>query len=370
MKRPRATSAPDIIFIIVLIVLVAAGFVMLASASSDKALRDFGDSYYFLKKQIINGFLIGFVGFITTAFVFYRKLAKFSLIFLLISLVFLILVFTPLGVHKLGASRWIDIAGFTFQPGEALKFTFILYLASWISNDKKRASSLFEGLLPFLMIVGVTTALLVMQPSTTIAAIILFAAGVTYFSGGAKMRLFIMAILIFFIAFGFLIFFSSYRYRIQRIMTFLNPNEADSLAAGYHRNQALIAIGSGGLWGVGYGKSTTKLSYLPEPYGDSIFAVLAEELGFIGSSILILLFVILIVRGFLIARQASDTLGKLLVVGFTSIIGIQAFVNIGAISGVLPLTGVPLPFISYGGTALAVFLTISGVIVNVSRYRR
>jgi len=156
---------------------------------------------------------------------------------------------------------------------------------------------------------------------------------------------------------------------LERVLTFLNP-ERDPLGAGYHLNQALITIGSGSWFGVGYGQSTTKLKYLPEPIGDSIFAVIAEELGFIGALSLVIIFLLFIWRGFHIARKAPDNFSRWLALGFTSLIGIQAFINIAAISGFFPLTGVPLPFISYGGTALAVFLTMSGLIVNISRSRR
>lgn len=370
MRRLTATSSsPDYFFIGVLIILVIFGFMMLASASSDRARDRFGDGYYFIKKQMMNGLAIGFLGFLAGAMIYYHRLAKLSLPLLFFSIFLLILVLTPLlGKNLNGSSRWLSLGGFSFQPSEILKITFILYVATWLSRNKKRGISFLEGFLPFLIFTGVTGFLLVKQPSTTIAVIIFAAATIVYFVGGARFSFLGAMVLTGIMILAVVV--STTSYRMDRITTFLNPEKADTLNQGYHLNQALNAIGSGGWFGVGYGESTTKLNYLPEPMGDSIFAVTAEEFGFVGASALVTLFTLLIFRALIIAKQAPDTLGRLLVIGFASVIGLQTFINIGAISGILPLTGVPLPFVSYGGTSLAVFLTMAGVIVNVSRYRK
>ncbi len=239
-------------------------------------------------------------------------------------------------------------------------------MAAWISKNQARSKSFIEGLVPFLILLAGVLVPLILQPSTTTAVLFLAATLAMYFTAGAKIRfLFSIAILAAFTVVS-LLFITPYR--MQRVLGFLNP-DSDPLGKTYQINQSLMAIGSGGLTGVGYGHSTTKLNYLPEPIGDSIFAVIAEELGFIGSMALIFFFLLFIWRGLLIARASPDLFGRLLGIGFMTIIGFQPFIHIGANSGLIPLTGVPLPFISYGGTALAVLLTMSGLMVNISMRR-
>ncbi|MEK7542766.1 MAG: putative peptidoglycan glycosyltransferase FtsW [Patescibacteria group bacterium] len=368
LRMPKHTSAPDYVFIALLFVIVVFGIVMLTSASSDLGQARFGYSYYYVTHQLINGLLVGIVGFIAGSLIYYRRFEKWSLPILGLSVILLILVFTPLGSSvNTGSDRWLTLGPITFQPGEILKLTFFIYITAWMSKKYSRNKSFFEGFLPFFLITGVVIALLFFQPATTIALLIFTAAVLTYFTAGAPLKYLVVLGIIAAVAVSLLIYLTPYR--LQRIKTFLNPG-ADQLNSGYHINQALMAIGSGGLTGVGFGKSTSKLSYLPEPIGDSVFAIIAEELGFIGAISFILVFLLFIWRGMQIARNAPDNFGRLLVTGFMCVLGLQAFVHIAAISGILPLTGMPLPFVSYGGTALAVFLTMSGIIVSVSRYRR
>jgi cell division protein FtsW len=188
-----------------------------------------------------------------------------------------------------------------------------------------------------------------------------------YFVSGARISYILTTMTLAAVLFAGLLYLTPNSYRTQRIMSFIDPSQ-NVLSSSYHINQSLIAIGSGNIFGVGYGESTTKIHYLPEPIGDSIFAVIAEELGFVGSVALILCFLILITRIFILAKRSRDHFAQLILVGFGSLIGIQVFINIGAISGLIPLTGMPLPFISYGGTALAVFMTISGIIINITKH--
>lgn len=338
---------------------------MLTSASSDLGQFKFQDSYFYLKHQLLYGLTVGAIGFWFASKFYYRHYQKLAVLFLMASLVTLVLVFTSMGVVSGGASRWIKIGLVTFQPSELLKISFIIYLASWLGNKSYRQENFFSGFLPFLIITGFIGFLLILQPSTSTAAILLATALIVYFKSGAKAAYIIYAILLGLALFLIISYLTPYRW--DRIKTFLNPAE-NTRTASYQLNQALIAIGSGGLSGVGYGKSTTKLHYLPQPIDDSIFAVIAEELGFVGSVILILAFATIVIRSFLLSRKILDEFGQLLLVGFGSLIAIQAFMHIGAISGLIPLTGVPLPFISYGGTALAVFMTISGIMVNISKY--
>lgn len=364
MTAPR--HAPDYLFIVILTFLVIFGLVMLASASSDLGKIKFNDSYYYLKHQIIYGLSVGIVGFIAGTLIYYRRWEKAVTWLLLANIILLLLVFSPLGLDLKGSERWLNLGFFSFQPSELLKFTFLAYLAAWLSKSQRRSKSFLEGFLPFLILASTVGLLVFLQPSTTTAVVILAASLLVYFSAGAKWRFLIGAVVLGLIVLGFLVYTTPYRF--ERIIGFLNP-EADPLGRGYHINQTLIAVGSGGLTGVGYGQSTTKLNYLPEPIGDSIFAVIAEELGFIGSLTLVVLFLMLIWRSLLVARRAPDNFGRLLAIGFASLVGLQAFINIAAATGLIPLTGIPLPFISYGGTALAIFLTMAGIVANLSRYR-
>ncbi|MGC9046528.1 MAG: putative lipid II flippase FtsW [Minisyncoccia bacterium] len=361
----KRKSSPDYVFLGAFCLLVIFGLVMLTSASSNLGKIQFNNSYYYLEHQILYGLLLGIIGFLLTYFIPYTFWQKKSFLLLIINIIFLLLVFSPLGMHIRGAARWLDLKIFSFQPSELLKLTFLLYLATWLSKKKERVKSFWDGFVPFFLLTIFIAFILYIQPATTTALLILGGSLVMYLWSGAKVKYVIgLAIIIIISA---LIFVLITPYRYSRIIGFLHPN-SDLLGTNYQRNQALIAIGSGGLWGVGYGNSTSKINYLPEPIGDSIFAVIAEELGFVGSIGLILLFLVFIIRGLLISKNAPDKFSYLLSIGFIVLIGIQAFINISAISGLLPLTGVPLPFISYGGTSLAVFMTMVGFIAQFSRY--
>lgn len=368
MKFIRSTTrekSPDYVVILSTFFLVIFGLVMLTSASSDLGQAKFGDSYFYLKHQLLYGLSIGIVGFVLASKFYYRHYQKLATVFLVISITLLILVFTPLGVASGGATRWINLGPLSFQPSEILKITFIVYIASWLSNKPYRQQNFWGGYVPFLLISGAVGSLLILQPSTSTAAIIMASALIIYFSSGAKLSYVFSTLILGVAAFLAISYLTPYRW--ERIMSFVNP-DANTQTSSYQINQALIAIGSGGLGGVGFGKSTTKLRYLPQPIDDSIFAIISEELGFVGASALIFVFVALILRNFLLAKKAPDEFGKMLLIGFGSLIAIQTFIHVGAISGLIPLTGVPLPYISYGGTALAIFMTISGIIVNISKY--
>jgi cell division protein FtsW len=359
----RLAGNIDYAFVTFLFILTVFGLVMLTSASSDLARSQFGDSFYYLKHQIFFGLLPGLVGFFAGLFIDYHFWAKISVWLIALSIGLLLLVFTPLGFHALGADRWVHFGSFSFQPGEIVKFTFIVYAAAWLAKGKMRAQSFGNGLLPFGLLLGSVILPLILQPATTTAVLIAVGALAMYFAAGAKIRYISLIVLLGAAAFAALVFVTPYRF--QRVTGFLNK-QSNVLTTNYQLNQAMIAIGSGGLWGVGYGRSTTKLHFLPEPIGDSIFAVIGEELGFVGSGALIIVFLLFIWRGLKIAKNASDAFGRLMVTGFMTIIGFQTFVNIGAISGVIPLTGVPLPFISYGGTALVTLLTMGGITTQIA----
>lgn len=358
--------SPDYLLVVLIFILTVFGLIMLSSASSDLGKIKFNDTYYYLKHQIFYGLSIGIAGFFIFSHFYYKNLKKIAVPLLIINIIFLFLVFTPLGFAHKGASRWIDIGPFSFQPAEFLKLSFIIYFAAWLSNKKFNRLSFTQGFLPLMAIFGFISLLIVMQPATTILLIIIGSAMAMYFVSGAKIWHMALIILIGAVGLALVIYATPYRY--ERIAAFFGNDFEKQETSRYQLNQSLSAIGNGGFFGVGFGKSTTKYKYLPEPIGDSIFAVIAEELGFVGFILLISIFTAFFIKCFLIAKNSGDPFAKLVIIGFISVISIQTFIHIAAISGLMPLTGVPLPFISYGGTSLAVFLTMAGIIVNISKY--
>lgn len=357
---------PDYFLLALIVILTLFGLAMLASASSELGKIRFDDSYYFLKHQIYFGLSIGIAGFLVAYFFRYQYLKNFALLFLVLNLIALVLVFTPVGLEAGNANRWLKIGPLSLQPAESMKFVFILYLAAWLSNAKnKRTTKFFEGFVPFATISGIIAVLLVLQPATSTVAILLGSGLVVYILDGAKLRyIFLIAIVG---ILGAAVIILATPYRRDRILGFINNTE-DISGKNYQVDQARIAIGSGGLTGRGYGESASKVNFLPASIDDSIFAIISEELGFIGAGTVVMLFGMLSFRMFYLANRLRDRFGRLILIGFGSVIAFQSLVNMASISGLLPLTGVPLPFISYGGTALAVFLTMSGVALNISKY--
>lgn len=352
-------------FLFLLLGLTALGLVMLASASWPLGFDRFDDGYYFLKHQMIFGLLPGVVGGLIAFRVPFEMLRRFAPHMLGLSILLLVMVFIPGIGAEFGTSRsWIGVGNFSFQPSELVKLTFLIYLAAWLENrSRHELKSLSAGLAPFLTVLGILAGLLILQPDTGTLGIIVLTAFAVYFVAGAPLSHLFGLGIIATGAIAMLIKFSEYR--AARILTFLHP-ELDPLGVGYHINQALLAIGSGGIFGRGYGHSLQKFQYLPEVAGDSIFAVMSEELGFVLVSAFILFYIVFLFRGFKIAETAPDAFGRYLSIGIMTWFGIQAFVNIGAMVGIMPITGVPLPFVSYGGTALAISLTAAGVVLNVS----
>lgn len=362
----RPGHRPDYFLLTNLVLLAVGGLVILGSASSPLGQRKFGDSYYYLTHQFLYGFSLGLVGFFVAYLVPYRHLKKIAFPFLLLSIVALALVFTKYGIVAGGASRWLRVGPLSFQPAEVVKLSFVLYLAAWLTNKQRdRARSFEGGFVPFLIVSGIITGLLMIQPATSTVVILMGTALIIYYLSDAKWT-YIVGVALLGVALLAAVIYAT-PYRRARITGYL-AGGSDTQGINYQREQARIAIGSGGLLGVGYGGSTSKVNLLPGPIDDSIFAVAAQELGFVGGSVLIVLFALLVFRTFWLASKVRDQFGKLILVGFASLVALQSFVNIAAISGLIPVTGVPLPFVSYGGTALAVFLTMGGIAVNVSKY--
>jgi len=257
------------------------------------------------------------------------------------------------------------LGSFSFQPSEMLKLSIIIYLAAWLENRFERIKDFYEGLMPFLAIVGFVSFLLIKQPDMGTLGVIIFISMSIFFISGAKISHIFTIAAAGFLSLLALIKFESYR--MNRLIVFLHP-EIDPRGIGYQINQALLAIGTGGVFGLGLGNSLQKFNYLPEPVGDSIFAIISEELGLVGAGFLVFLFIFFAIRGLKIAKYAPDRFAKITATGISCWIIFQAFINISAICGIIPLTGIPLPFISYGGTSLVFLMVGVGILLNISRY--
>jgi cell division protein FtsW len=355
----------DVTFFILTLALLVVGLIILQSASVVLSFNNTHSSTYYFVHQLLYGGLIGLAGLLICARIDYHFWQKAIPFVLLAALGLLILVKVPgIGFSAGGATRWVHFGPIVIQPAEIAKLATIFYLAGWLSNKKKDITDFFSGLLPAITIVGLMCLLIMWQPDMGSALVIIGTAVIMLFMGGVSIKH--MAILFGFgvILLGVLIKVEPYR--VNRLITFMNPDH-DPLGIGYQVNQARLAIGSGGFWGYGYGFSRQKRNFLPEVMGDSIFAVMAEELGFIRVLCILALFFAFVLRGMHVAVRAPDSFGKLLGIGIMSYIGVQAIINIGAIIGILPLTGVPLPFFSYGSSSLIVTLAACGIVLNISR---
>ena len=351
--------------LIAVLTLAVFGLAMLSSASGPAAFARFGDAFWFVRHQLMYGFVPGIIMMIVLSQVDYRLYRALAMPILLATIVLLVLVFIPGLAANWGTSKsWIGIGGFSVQPAEIVKVTFLIYLAAWLeARGDAGARDLHAGLLPFLTLLAVIGTLIMLQPDLGTFSVIVIVSLIVYFLGGASIQH--LAALT---AAGFgliLLLIKVAPYRAQRLTTFLHP-ELDPQGVGYHINQALLAIGSGGLFGLGFGRSRQKFSYLPEVAGDSIFAVMAEELGFLLSTAFIALLLFFLWRGLTVADRAPDRFGKLLASGIVALVAVQAFVNIGSMLSLLPLTGITLPFVSYGGTSLVVLLGAMGILLNIS----
>ncbi len=356
---------PDYKLMITVGVLVVFGLVMLASASSVISFEKYNDSNYLLKHQLLYGVLIGIVGLIATSKIDYHLWGKLAFVLLTFNILLLVAVLIPgVGFEINGAQRWINLGFTTLQPTELLKLTFILYLSTLFSKNISGIKDATYGLMPFLFMLGSIVILIMLQPDMGTMITIAVTAIVIYYVAGAAYK----HLAWIFLGASSMVFLliKMAPYRAARFTVFLNP-ALDPQGIGYHINQALLAIGSGGFFGLGLGHSRQKFLYLPEVTGDSIFAVISEELGFFFAIILVGLFLYLMIRGLKIAKKAPDLLGKLISVGIVSWIVIQAFVNIAAMVTLVPLTGIPLPFISYGSSALATTLIAIGILINISK---
>ncbi len=345
--------------------LVIFGLLILASASMGYSIQKFGNPYRSIVHQLVFGVGVGVFLFWTGLKIpisWYKRWAPHLLV---ISIALLLLVFVPkIGFSIGGARRWIHVGPFSFQPSELLKLTVVVYLAAWMHSRQKEISSFTLGFIPFLLITGIVSIFLYREPDIgTLGVIALTSLGI-FLLGGGRASQAAVAVLLGIVILAIII--AAEPYRRDRFFVFLNP-DTEIQGRGYQMYQARIAIGSGGLFGRGLGLSRQKYSYLPEPMGDAIFAVYAEEFGFIGIAVLLSAFFFLFIRGMLVAARTHDSFARLFAAGIAFLVISQVIINVGALSGVIPLTGIPLPFVSYGGTALAFLLFEMGILLNISK---
>ena len=358
----------DRIFVILVLSITLAGFAIFSSAALGFLAREHNSVSRDIVIQAALGLGLGMLAFLAARAVSLAQIKRFTPLFYLLSILFTALVFVPgIGLTANGATRWITIGFTTVQPAEFLKIGFVLALAWWLAPHARQLGNVKKGLFPFLALLAIPSALLLAQPNTSTTLLLIATGAVMYFVAGAPWRDFGILAVCAIVAIGVVILVRPYV--LERIETFLNPS-ANSLSSGYQIQQSLIAIGSGGLLGRGFGQSVEKFNYLPEPAGDSVFAVFAEETGFVGSVLLLALFIALAARGIVIAGHSRELFGGLIALGFSFLIILQALINVGAMLGMIPLTGLPLPFVSHGGTALLATLLMCGIILNVAAHRR
>jgi len=365
--RQEGSSKADYSLIIFFFILVLFGLMVLSSAGVAVGIHDFNDQYFFVKRQIFLGFLPGLFLFLLFAKIDYQIWKKYATPIFILGLVLLFLVFVP-GIgstNNTGTKSWINLFGYSFQPAEAMKLALVVYMAAFLTKMGPKLLELKEGFLVALGAGMIPVILIALQPdigTTSILFVIVLA--ILYFAQ-AKFSHILMLFIVAIAGFVFLVVVMGYG--SKRFTTFLHP-ELDPQGQGYQINQAFLAVGSGGLFGLGFGHSRQKFQYLPEVHGDSIFAIMSEELGFLVVVGFLLLLFMILKRGFFIASHTQDLFGKLLVSGIMSWLFVQSFLNIGAIVGILPLTGVPLPFVSHGGSALLIGMASMGIVVSVSKH--
>ena len=365
----------DFGMLITIIILLCAGIVMVASASSYYALSNYENSNYFLVRQLVFG-IVGFIVMLLISKIDYKNYKRWGYIFYILCLVLLILVLTPLGQTRNGAKRWLGFGALVFQPSEIMKIGLVIGMSTYLSLNYKKLNSLKGYLVPILMLVLVVIVMFLQKHLSGTIVMVIAAISIIFASGiKIKLRYILLGGIL---VVGMLAVFilmpsgdteSSGSFRMDRIVSFLNPEE-DIRGGNWQAAQSLYAIGSGGIFGRGLGQSRQKYLWLPEAQNDFIFSVLGEELGLVGTLTILALFSFFIYRGYKIAINAKDMYGSLLATGITSAFALQILVNIAVVTCTVPVTGMPLPFFSYGGTALFINLCAMGIVLNISRYSK
>ncbi|AKO93923.1 MULTISPECIES: stage V sporulation protein E [Priestia] len=360
-------TTPDFILIVLTLSLLTIGLIMVYSASAVWASYKFDDSFFFAKRQLLFAGL-GVCAMFVIMNIDYWTWRKWSKSLIIICFVLLVLVLVPgVGMTRNGSTSWIGVGAFSIQPSEFMKLAMIAFLSKYLADNQKKITSFKKGLMPSLGLVFLAFGIIMLQPDLGTGTVMVGTCIVMIFVAGARISHFAYLGLVG--VAGFVALVASAPYRIKRITSFLDPWE-DPLGSGFQVIQSLYAIGPGGLLGMGLGQSRQKFFYLPEPQTDFIFAILAEELGFIGGSIVLILFALLLWRGVRIALGAPDLYGSFLAIGVISMVAIQVMINIGVVTNLIPVTGITLPFLSYGGSSLTLMLAAVGVLLNVSRHSR
>lgn len=363
----KSRSAPDVWLLIPTLLILGIGVVMVYSASAVLAFHDFGDWFYYVKRQLIFA-VLGVLAMYAAMNTDYWVLQKYAKPLLIVCFAMLAVVLIPgVGVVRGGARSWLGIGSLGIQPSEFMKLGMIVFLARFLAERQALITRFKDGLLPPLGIMGLAFGLIMLQPDLGTGAVLVGASMIMIYAAG--MRIAHLAGLGLLGVAGLAGLIIAAPYRLKRITAFLDPWQ-DPLGAGYQAIQSLYAIGPGGLVGLGLGASRQKYNYLPEPQTDFIFSIIAEELGFIGGMTLLVLFMLLVWRGMRTAITAPDTFGSLLAAGITGMIAVQVIINIGVVIGMLPVTGITLPLVSYGGSSLTLMLTALGVLLNISRFSR
>ncbi len=356
------------VFLITVIALSVAGILIFSSASLGILAKSESAFVSITLNQIVLGFVLGMIAFFIASYIPYKLWKKLAFYFFTISVILCGLVLVPhIGISRNNASRWIGFGNWSFQPSELLKISYVMYLSAFFSKGREKASTLKYGLKPYLIITVIVAVLLLLEPDNDTFFITAAAGLAIFIVAGAKMKHVALLFLVALLTVGGIV--ATRPYVRARIMTYLHPSE-QSQTSSYQIQQSLIAIGSGGIFGKGFGQSTQKFGFLPEPFSDSIYAVASEEFGFLGSVTIVLLFVTFSLSGLKIASNSADMFGRLLAVGIVILIVSGSFSNIASMLGIIPLSGTPLLFISQGGTALLTGLAESGIILNISRNKK
>ncbi|NLY67484.1 MAG: putative lipid II flippase FtsW [Tissierellia bacterium] len=364
-KRKASRKASDFTLLLSTLILVFIGIIMVFSSSWPEAIR-MNDGYFFLKRQIAFA-IIGIIAMLFFMNFDYRYLKKFSKLIYLASLFTGLLIFTPLGLELKGARRWVDLGFITFMPSDIIKIGSIIFLSDFLSKRKDEIKSLRKGTIPAMLIIGLSCGMIYLQRSLSVTVTLALTLMIIFFVAGMKLSHLFVMIVTGALGLFYAITDEDHAYRMRRWTAFLDPF-ADKTDSGWQAVQSLYALGSGGLFGLGLGKSRQKFFYIPEPYNDFIFSIIGEELGFLGALTVILLFIVVIWRGIRIALNIDDLFGCLLATGIVGLIIVQTLIHIAVVTSSMPTTGIPLPLVSYGGTSLVVYLSSIGILLNISRH--
>jgi len=365
-EQTPANANYDIKLLFPVLFLVGIGIVMVYSASSAVALKKFGSDYYFLKKQVLFA-MMGILSLVICRHFPYRFFRPMSYPLLLVAIVFLIAIHVSGFSYSAGGStRWLKFGNFNFQPSEFARFALIIFMAYSLEKKKDRIHDFYIGFIPHFIVLVIFTSLIFMQPDFGSVAILVAITWIMMFVGGVRLPHLVFSL-------GFMLpiayfFMINAEYRLKRIMTFLDPWQYPT-NEGYQIVHSLMAFGTGGIWGTGIGRGYQKLFYLPEPHTDFIFSVIGEELGLIGILIILSLYIVILWRGIVIAKNAKDSFGALVAIGLTAALMIQVCVNMGVTLGLLPTKGLTLPFLSYGGTSLLLNMAAIGILMNIGAPR-